>query len=68
MLELVVLVSVFSSIGFYFLYYKPKKEIERFAKEAESLGYKVKLLPFEFMRYYLVKYYFKDEGTLRVVK
>lgn len=35
MVELIFLFTVFFLVGFYFLYYKPKKAIERFAKEAE---------------------------------
>ncbi len=51
-------------LAYYFLIIEPTKRIAKFAKHAESLGYKAKLMPYQFMRYFLIKYLRQDQKTL----
>ncbi len=51
-------------IGFYSLYYKPRRSIEKFALKAREAGYKVKLEPFTLMDFFVVKYVKQDNRSL----
>lgn len=54
-----IMVSL-GSLAYYFLYYLPIKRMQTLAINAQSLGYKVKLLPLRFMGYYIQKYFTQD--------
>ncbi len=65
MIELVIAsLILLIGTGFYFLHYKPKRTIEKFALMARKAGYKVRLEPYTLLEFFIVKYIKQDNCSL----
>lgn len=54
--------------GYYFLYFEPKRKMEKVASEAIKLGYKVLKLPYKFMNVSFLELMERDDRSLKVLK